>query len=173
MANVDRTWTAYMDSLRVLWYRRVVNFDREQQRELVTGFRGVALDVRQWVEGSLRAAFDVLRAWFGGPWDLQHILALIRNVAIGVVLWVMFRVIVRWLFNNVRVLRGTARVRLKAGRLLHKLGAKGVVHNVAKGEGGAVGQALLHIRYGPAETWPPVEPVFRHGRRLARRGRRS
>ena len=26
---IDRSWVAYLDSLRIVWYRRIVNFDRE------------------------------------------------------------------------------------------------------------------------------------------------
>src|SRR5690606_10210827 len=41
---LDRTLGAYLDSLRVLWYRRIVNFDQDTQAEL-------ASQVKNWSTG--------------------------------------------------------------------------------------------------------------------------
>ncbi len=168
-AQADRTWAAYMDSLRVLWYRRVVNFDREQQRQLISGFGAMVQSMRDSVEAALRSALSALREWFGGPWDLRHILILVRNIAIAVIVWVALRVAVRWLSGHVHVLRGNARTRAKAGRLLRRIReARGDGKNGGP-ERDAVTSDLLQIRYGPVDSWPAVEPVFRGARRAARR----
>ena len=41
---VDTSWSAYFDSLRILWYRRIVNFDKDQQAEMASKFRTAGVE---------------------------------------------------------------------------------------------------------------------------------
>ncbi|MCC5807114.1 MAG: DUF3488 domain-containing protein [Opitutales bacterium] len=171
-AQADRTWAAYMDSLRVIWYRRVVNFDREQQQQLVSGIGAVFQTVRDSTEATLRSAFSALREWFGGPWDLRHILILVRNIAIAVIVWVLFRVALRWVLTRARIRSGSARTRAKAGRFLRRLRAAGADRESGGPDSARVRAELRHIRYGPVVSWPEVDAVFRSARRAVRRAAR-
>ncbi len=172
-AQADRSWAAYMDSLRVIWYRRVVNFDREQQQQLISGFGTLVQNFRESVAAALRSAFSVLREWFGGPWDLRHVLILVRNIAIAVIIWVGFRVTLRWALSRLRFRRGSARTRAKAGRLLLRLRDAAGGNGAVGPEPAQVGADLLRIRYGPVDSWPPVDAVFRGARKALRRAARA
>lgn len=65
-------WDAWVDSLRIVWYRRVINFDQESQEELTTqiqswskGFKG------QW-DTAAREAMDRVTEWWNQPWTWER-----------------------------------------------------------------------------------------------------
>jgi len=70
----DRTWTARLDAVRILWYRRVVSFDQGSQLALAlalketTGAIGAA--VRETLEGWSSAS----RQWLERPWSARRAL---------------------------------------------------------------------------------------------------
>ena len=64
----DSSWSARFDSLRVIWYRRIVNFDSRQQVEMFDQVKTFTTD-----SGTrLRAVFEEfgkrLKAWVLAPW---------------------------------------------------------------------------------------------------------
>jgi len=171
VARIDRSWTARFDSLRVFWYRRIVNFDQRSQAETMQAVKEVTQAsgrrVRDWFSGGLAA----LKAWVAGPWDLGRLLR-VAAAALG-------GVAVVWLVREFggagwRALRGgrTARgedpVRREAGRWLRRLAEGPPV----TGDDAAVIVDLQRVRFGARPTWPAPEKTFRQARQVIRANRR-
>jgi len=169
--SVDRTFSAYLDSLRVLWYRRIVNFDDVQQEEMIAWARRYALSarlaLRNWVIGAYLDLRDIVLR----PWRLTQWTDTLRNSLLLLLAWALFRGTAMWLRRRRGCRDGEIRLdrrRVRAGRCLSRLmglppddGTR--AHLVAE---------LQAIRYGPPELWPPQPAsTFRNARRAARRWR--
>ena len=158
----DRTLAAYFDSLRMLWYRRVIQFDGEDQAVMQETARD--LGAQAWA--ALKAAFTASMDWFRGALDgaeggadggrtlprlLVPALLLLLAVAGG-----------GHLLRRYRKRGHTERIRRHAGRLLRE--------GTRKGAGtGPVREGLRLLRYGSPSEWPEnPEPLLRNGRRWAR-----
>ncbi len=165
-AGIDRTWSAYMDSLRILWYRRVVSFDREQQHELVSGLGGHLRHLTGSAIAFLQGSLERLRAWFAEPWDREHITFLLRNLLVAIGVWVALRILWRFLSSGrYRFLSGTSRTRTEAGRWLRRLQEASAAHPAAdQPEVQTIRKDLLCLRYGDPAAWPPAGPIFKRVR---------
>lgn len=164
-ALVDRTWGAYIDSLRVLWYRRIVNFDQQQQQELLTGagdrLRGLWQDLRTSAAGWWQA----LRQLLGGEWNLALGLQILRGLIVP--LGMSLVVLLLWRFRGGWRLRGGPgdRIRRRAGQHLSRLRRR--PPEVRAREPG-LEDALLVLRYDRRENWTDPIAVFRRAARLRR-----
>jgi hypothetical protein len=162
---VRRDWSARLDRLRILWYRRVINFDHANQLELVHSVRAAAQDfgrnLREW---SLRWA-AALRDWFSQPWDVRRWVSTAGAATlVGVLGWSGWRYgrggWARW--RRVRR-RDIDPVRRKAGRWLRRLDQVASTRDASE-----VREHLNRLRYGRRETWPVPEQVFSKARRILR-----
>jgi transglutaminase-like putative cysteine protease len=157
---MDRSWSARLSSLRVFWYRRIVNFDQQSQAETLKAVKDSADNSGKWLRNAVAGAARRLVAWIRAPWDgarLARLAALLAGA--GAVGW-MFAT-GRWRLVSVGRARGVDPVRREAGRWLRRLdGPDGLVAD------------LQRLRYGPAPTWPRPSEVFRRARRAASGSRR-
>ena len=161
-AITDRK-SGVLESLRVIWYRRIVNFDQQSQQQLATVLQqvweGWGRNLKDW----LRGRRDEIRLWLQQPWDWRRFaggaleIALVLLAARG---WRTGRLI--WLAQ-----RGGDPVRREAGRWLARLAAQGGV-----GETVVVRGQLQRLRFGAVVTWPKPAEVFRAARRIRRGARR-
>ncbi len=171
-ARTDRSWSARMDSLRVFWYRRIVNFDQRSQLETLKEVKESAQNsgrqLRELVAGLLTRG----RAWVGGPWSALRFVKVLAVVALGAVPF--------WAWQNFRYLtfrRGFWRrgrrddpVRREAGRWLGRLQRRAEEDAPADPEFSLAKSDLQRLRFGASSTWPEPAGVFRRARQLARRG---
>ncbi len=165
----DASWSARWDSLRVIWYRRIVNFDSRQQVEMVEAVKSLTTDsgqrLRDWLNGQARR----LKAWLLAPWDLRRIGFLAALAALAVALGLLLlrggrRLWWRWLawrqpgqFDPVRLEAGKRLARLRAA-LARQLEAP---HRDLLL--GAINE-LERLRYGHRATWPDPAGVFARAR---------
>lgn len=159
--GLDRSFAAYLDSLRVMWYRRVIQFDQYQQQAIVTGirekFRHIGTMLREPIQMlGQRVKTMVQNLITGNP-----LLALLGTTA---TVWFLFRL---W-----QLLRGgmslnwnthsrtrESRVRRKAGRYLMLLQRES---SVPKGQ---LLADLRTLRFGRVGDWPPPVEVFKRFRK--------
>lgn len=95
----DSGIAAFLDGLRILWYRRIVSFDETdqtnfylRQRERIQAF---ADETRQQVTLVLAG----IQQWLRGPWDFARIFRMAAIlVIVGGTLWLMRRFGWRWRF---------------------------------------------------------------------------
>ncbi|MCD8483079.1 MAG: transglutaminase-like domain-containing protein [Verrucomicrobia bacterium] len=156
-------WMARLDSLRILWYRRVISFDAAQQQEIASSIRQQShnlrlLDVRGWYANlsalvariSTRLAFTLTQAWL-----TVAIACLIISAAFAAIIRLCLRHLPRCRFPS-------ERRRQKAGRMLHKL-----LDAIPDGKDdvqlpASVQQTILTlqgIRYGSPAYWPDESAV--------------
>ncbi len=185
----DSSWSARLDSLRVLWYRRIVNFDSRAQVQMLDQVKTFTTDS----SAALRTRFEDfskrLKAWLTQPWDAARVGRLVGLCAGALALaWLLVRLLhwgwLRW--RNWRRPQSIDPVRLQAGRQLARLreavtrrteeeGRKAEGRPQTAADGGqfaAVVGELQRLRYGPRETWPEPRGVFRRAK-LARKTARG
>jgi transglutaminase-like putative cysteine protease len=164
--EADSSWAARLDTLRMLWYRRIVNFDRKAQDDAVESLKAASRRTGQALIASMDMYGRALRDWVLQPWDFGRIaswagLALGGAGALGLL----------WRWRHLWGLRWLRRgkmdpVRREAGRWLRRLEPV-----VPADPGYPVWQELQRLRYGPAQRGSGFAAVFRRARREWR-GRR-
>ena len=147
--SMDRTFAAYVDSLRILWFRRVIQFDGEDQLEMAGWVKGTGLTGFQWLRERARGWRDRLDAdWrdfsLGGNWT-----GLFRNAMLpaGVLAAGLLFLLVSGRRRRRRSFE--ERMRRRAGRLVMELTALEVPDDSVSM------QVAQRIRYGPVSLWPP------------------
>lgn len=169
----DNSWSARLDSLRVLWYRRVINFDSHAQVQMLEQVKNVTRDYSGVVKEAFQKVSKWLRSWLDRPWSIARLArttgliagaaALVWSIVlIARLAWRKYR---RWLrpqeFDPVRREAGRQLARLRVSR-----GTR-----VREGdEMNMVVADLQRLRYGKRETWPEPKSVFRKAKRAQRNG---
>ncbi len=174
--RTDRSWTARFDSLRVFWYRRIVNFDARSQEETLAAVKTATQNTGRRAREMLEHAASALRAWLAGPWDARRwagVLAVIAGGTGVIWLWRNFRYVI-FDFRLGRRGRREDPVRREAGRLLAQLreGREGDGRGAAGPEETETRAELQRLRFGARETWREPVAVLRRARGVARTLRR-
>lgn len=171
--TIDRTWRAYVDSLRILWYRRIVDFDRDQQEAMAGQLRIWGTASLDSLKVQFRDLLDSMRSWILGPWDVRKFLQLLRNLGIAIGIWVLIRWSPRWIS---RLGGGTGRlfgfrlardpIRKKAGQFVGRFRARppGAAPFVEQWD--HTYRDLLNLRFGDGFNRPDHRIVFRRARIL-------
>lgn len=188
----DSSWRARLDSLRVLWYRRVVNFDTRQQVEMVEAVKSFTTSSGDALRLRLEEWAKRLKAWLAGPWDFARVGRVLAGLlavgAGGLLVWRggawLWR---RWL--EWRRPEELDPVRREAGRELRRIaecemrsaegglrsaeaGVRSAEAGVRSAEWARVRAELERLRFGRRETWPEPRAVFRRSRKMRRARRR-
>ncbi len=180
----DSSWSARVDSLRVLWYRRIVNFDSRAQVQMLDQVKTFTTDSG----AALRARFDEfsqrLKTWLLRPWDAARFG---RTAGLGLgaagLAWGAWR-LGQWGWLRWRLWHRPQSfdpVRLAAGRWLARLRPRPEDHPSPGLRMAGAGQRtedreviheLRRLRYGRRETWPEPNGVFKRARQARRTVRR-
>jgi hypothetical protein len=164
-----RSWSARFDSLQMLWYRHIVNFDQRSQRETLLAVKNVTQQIGLRLSAAAGRIVAAVRAWLDASWNTTRMVKVFAVAAGAVVVLAAVRR-ARW---RLRLGLGATRrvdpVRREAGRLLVRIADRRLRIDAGDDSAG-VRAELQRLRYGARETWPASEAVFRRARRLARRG---
>jgi protein-glutamine gamma-glutamyltransferase len=167
---VESGMGAFLDSLRMIWYRRVINFDQTDQQELAARVAeygknlGVALGLwfaRHWA---------MMRGWFRGPLTPARLEVLAGALLAAALAWRQ-RYALRnfWLRGRGWILFGRAPglppVRLDAGRWLRRFQPVWQARAPAlpapeRAQWDGVRRDLLALRYGPLDQPPDAAKTF-------------
>lgn len=165
----DRSWQARVDSIRILWYRRVVSFDQRSQLALAQSLQDTTSGVALALRATLNAVMMRGRAWFHRPWNPRRLLGWLGGClaasAVAAAWWRWGRP--WWWRLEGRRHAGHDPVRRQAGKLLRRLARR----PPAGPKGAAVIADLERLRYGPRATWPEPQAAFRRARRAMRTAR--
>ena len=179
--RLDRSWSARFDSLRVFWYRRIVNFDQRSQVETLKAVKEATENSGRQLRASLAEAVERLKAWLAEPWDARRLAKVLGVILVlagagWVVRYFRFRIF-EWGF--LRGGRGGDPIRAEAGRWLGRISDTGYAASSAacagrsrKLQSEAVILELQRLRFGARATWPEPEPVFHRARQALRELRR-
>jgi len=156
--QIDRTFRAYLDSLRVLWYRRVVNFDQADQAEMVSWFREQG---KSWTTGWKERWEDWKAGWEeAGFKGLEQ-----RGLPVKQLPWLLLPLALfifwRWQRRRGPVRRPSEiqKYRRRAGRQLRKLD-QNPPKELSTEDLNARRTQLQAVRFGDPQTWPdpPLPP---------------
>jgi len=171
----DKGWSARFDSLRMIWYRRIVNFDSRQQVQLIEQVRSFTTDSGAALRLRLENYSRRLRQWAAQPWDWRRALRVGGEALAGLTAGLALAAALGLGWGRLRRNRTGDPVRAEAGRWLRKISDHPAASRRATSanaeqirERGAVVDALQRLRYGRKETWPEARSVFRRARRIPR-----
>ncbi len=171
----DSSWSARLDSLRVLWYRRVVNFDSRTQVQMLEQVKSFTQDSGSALKNWFDEISKQVKIWLGRPWSMARFAKVAGLIAgAGALLWSAVLVL-RWAWARCRRWlrpREFDPVRREAGRQLARLRlAGGISPRPERSEASDVVADLRRLRYGRRETWPEAREVFRRAGRAVKAGR--
>ncbi len=176
--TTENGWSAFVDGLRMIWYRRVINFDQTDQQELVAKVSEYGKDFGATAKAWFLEKWQAVMDWYQRP--LTPLKAAVLSALIflfGLAFLLRRRLRNFWLRASARFWPRSARqlapVRLDAGRWLRifqpawEACAPGLP-KPAREEWQKVHRDLLILRYGPPDFPADPEGTFRHARQLVR-----
>lgn len=168
---VDSSFGAYMDSLRILWYRRIVSFDQESQFELWNMIQETygRIELKEW----LAEAGEAISAWWKEPWSVSRLIDLLWLLGVGGLLALLVTFCLRedrmFLFSRNGKLSDP--VRRKAGRQLQRLENLCSANELEEPQRDVFEQIQLDLqklRYGPPKERSRRREILKQARRFAR-----
>ncbi|MEI7550954.1 MAG: DUF3488 and transglutaminase-like domain-containing protein [Verrucomicrobiota bacterium] len=169
--RTDRSWSARFDSLRVFWYRRIVNFDQRTQVETLRAVKQATENTGRQLRALLAETVEQARAWLAEPWDGRRVAKLLA-VAAGIAAagWA-WREYGRGWWRELG--RGSPGRRLDPVRAAAAGWLRRIAESGARGADEAgVWADLQRLRFGARATWPEPSAVFRRARQAVRTLRR-
>jgi transglutaminase-like putative cysteine protease len=171
---VDSSIFAYFDSIRILWYRRVVNFDNQDQVELVNGFSATVQELFDNAQEKLISIVEEFKAMIRDPFNKE------RLTLFGMAFGFLFTgyIIIRLLLARLRARAyfkffGTGKrkrvvqlkARVLAGRLLERYRRRLMESEISEPVQASMDE-LLVIRFGKVSRWPTVSSVLKRARKM-------
>ncbi len=155
---------AFIDSLKLLWYRRIVNFDKASQKEAAIQLKDFFVAYIAVAERWMIGVAHYLQSWIMSPWSMWRILYMCFLASLLVAAFIIQR---NMTLNVRELLIATFRkgdpIRRKASKTLKKLGRK----NLERSDALQVTlQNLQRLRFGARDSWPNPRLVFKAARRL-------
>ncbi|MDP0497072.1 MAG: DUF3488 and transglutaminase-like domain-containing protein [Verrucomicrobiota bacterium JB024] len=178
-------WLAWVDSIRMVWYRRVISFDEGDQARMAENLKSYSERTYAQARGWLRAKINAAKEWLTQGWNRNKVIQIALCIAASCFIVVGARFGILWL-RAFMLRRGSLLgmqaydpSRKRAGRLLtryrpvreHVRAHPAEVEEAESWE--RTYQELLAVRFGDLSQRPPVKGTFRQARRLLRRARRQ
>jgi len=160
-------WAAWVDSLRILWYRRIVNFEQSDQVELAHSLQVLAKDFSSQITAWLQETLTQLKVWIAQPFSmgmLQPVLLVLSLLVCLYALWCVRYQLMSLIFRLLRRPQALDPVRRQASRYLQRL-------SVMQGDGSlsaALKLDLQNLRFGPEVSPERARPVFRRAQQALR-----
>ena len=174
----DTGLAAFMDGLRMLWYRRIVSFDESEQSDFFARVRQNLESLGTTIRDRANALVVGVNQWIRGPWDGKRLWwtgLILGTGVLSILLWIRYGW--RWRFllpAPVRARWAIHPLRRQAGyylRWYHRRLEKGARPADEWREAfHRVEQNLLAMRYGPRSRWVShPDQFFRTTRKLLRK----
>jgi hypothetical protein len=166
--QIESGWFAWVDSLRIQWYRRVVNFEQEDQVELAIGLKDAVDRFLDSLKQRISALGSSLKDFATNPFDrgdLRLVFGLLLAMAAFYLAWQMRFTVFGLLRPLSRRPRALDPVRLQAARLLRQAQTAGVERTLIR--------ELQALRFGPGRSMKSASPVFREARQAVKRRRQT
>lgn len=165
--EIETGWDAWLDSLRIQWYRRVVNFEQDDQIAIATGVQRIFSELSGNIKDRLSSFSEIWKERFKGAGSYVAIglLALLLSATLVLVFlfWRYRHSCLEWLNFSLNRKQKLSQMRKEAGRLLKRLEKRGIEDH---------SQALLlqlqEIRYGPNMPNSHAREIFSETRKLLR-----
>lgn len=165
----DSSLSAYIDSLRILWYRRIVSFDQSTQSEIWSAVEEAYGRIR--LKERLEAVKQFFASWWRAPWNWSRVIELLGlSACIG-----LFALLVTFIFRHGPLAywagAGGDPVRRMAGRQLQRLRLLPPPQEMDEEQANLFRElvfALQRLRYGPPEGRGEWRIVIKRARQFVR-----
>lgn len=171
----ESDFQAWADSLRILWYRRIVSFDEADQARIASRLTDWWETMGTQLSAFMRNAGERVREWWTRLISLPgaNVMVVLAMTLVVVILWLGVRyrdwLSLPSLFIGKKRGYAPGPVRRRASHLLARLEPLAKRREAEPAE--MIG--LRRIRFGPGNTWPHPAKTFLQSRRLIRRWRRE
>ncbi|WP_309400100.1 DUF3488 and transglutaminase-like domain-containing protein [Cerasicoccus maritimus] len=177
-------WEAWLDSVRMVWYRRVINFDQKDQEELASNIRQMSVGAFKKFQTNLMLKWEAFKRWLTEGWSLDKV----RDTALSVLVICAMTLAVRglyvlWLGWRSAYAKGQGKtfndpVRRRAGRMLarfrpHYAAAQEKLAGDELRRWQLTYQELLNLRFGENPGDSGWKSTIKSARRLIRSGVKS
>ena len=170
--RMDRSWSARLDSLRIFWYRRIVNFDQRSQLDTLRAVKAATQQGGQRLRQTLERTVAGVKTWLMSPWNVRRIMNVgAAAAALALLGWGVHAVMQSWRWGYFRSRGGRKEdpVRREAGRWLRRIADCGLRNADWQAEEGAEVRAeLQRLRYGAQVTWSEPKKIFHRARTVWR-----
>ena len=175
--EVETGMWAWVDSLRMQWYRRIVSFDQDDQLEMATSLIDFGDSLLKEFSSSFKELLASLKGWFSQPFSRESLLRTGAILGVCFVLYYLWRTFFSWSELFLRLFRrdsALSHVRRQAARYMVKV-------RIKIGESGTdevdaevlqkLYSQLEALRFGPRTSLQVATPIFRKARSALRRSR--
>lgn len=169
--EVETGMRAWVDSLRMQWYRRIVNFDQADQVELATTVVDLGRDLLASLKARLKAMGESFQAWVARPLSRRSVLGAVVFGLTCVAVFALWRTRYSCWDIVLRLLRrpqGLGAVRRKAARLLVRVRARRELSDSNASELDVVRAELEALRFGPEMPMSLARPVLKRAKQALR-----
>jgi hypothetical protein len=169
--------SAWVDSLRMQWYRRIVNFDQKDQVELATSMIDLGDEFLEKLTARFKEMGDSLKAWLMRPFNSGSIVRGGVVVALGLGVFYLWRTRFYWLHLLFRLLRrpeGMNPIRKVAARHLVRVRARLAEMDSDDSQMDAIRDIrgeLEALRFGPEVPTVDAKVIFAKAKRIVSRSR--
>lgn len=180
--RVETGWEAWVDSMRMVWYRRVVNFNQTDQVEIASGIRDLGQAFVEQVKQFVLGYWMAFKRWLASAWDIRKVMQVVAALAMFCLFVFAVRYVKSGLLLFLKVfgrLRGREWVehnpdRRRAGRWLRKFQPH--VGALQKGDSRESNRALMNayeqllaLRYGESGSTTDSRQVFKNAKQALKR----
>ncbi|MGJ8639054.1 MAG: transglutaminaseTgpA domain-containing protein [Opitutaceae bacterium] len=161
MQRFEAGWGAWIDSLRIQWYRRIVNFDQNDQIDIAISAKDIADEMLKSVKDRINDISEKLSEMWKRPFSSSSTFFVVGLVAFGLLAWGFWHAryyLIGLLYRLLRRPKTLDPLRLQASRYLRKLKTKEIE--------GAIRLELQAVRFGPVSTPAEAKVVFREARKV-------
>lgn len=159
-------WGAWIDSLRIQWYRRIVNFEQKDQIEMAMSLKDMAQAFSEELSARAKAAVAEFKAWISQPFSGGSLMRWMVVAFFFLSLYLLWRVryaIMGLIFRLLRRPKALDPVRRQASRDLKRLRR---VHGDAANL--PVIFELQALRFGPEVGIEEAKAVFARAKKAMR-----
>jgi hypothetical protein len=157
-------WGAWVDSLRIQWYRRVVNFDQGDQIDMAITAKDFWDEFADSFSKKTKAISASFKEWWSQPFSGDGLVKIVIAVCLLIASWGLWHAryfFLELLYRLLRRPKALDPMRRQASRCLKKLKSKGIQH--------AVCAELEAIRFGPPVKRDEAKPILQRARQALRK----
>ncbi|CAA6678310.1 MULTISPECIES: transglutaminaseTgpA domain-containing protein [unclassified Lentimonas] len=169
--EIETGMSAWVDSLRMQWYRRIVNFDQDDQVEIASTMIDLGDELLDAIKARLKEMGASVQEWIARPFSRRSVVrtgvfAVLCLVAVGI--WRARYYLVDILRRLLRRPAGLGAVRREAARYLARLRVRIEESDTQDLRLETVRGDLEALRFGPDVSVADARPILKRAKRILR-----
>lgn len=165
--SFESGWGAWVDSLRIQWYRRIVNFEQKDQIEMAMSLKEIVKEFTEEFSARAKAVIAEFKAWIAQPFSAGNMIRGLVVIFFVLSLYFIWRAryaILGLLFRLLRRPKALDPIRRQASRYLRR---------IREAHGQDVKLPIIFelqaLRFGPKVSANEAKPVLAKARKVMRK----